>query len=202
MGQELACIVRWENKISSGKALLETSELLFRGEFRLKVPFSTIKNLHAGNGELRMSTADGFVVLELGDKAEKWLQKIANPKSVMEKLGVKSGDRVAVFGKLEADFLSQLKGQKCPVVKGRISPETMWIFLAASKKEDLELFKHAAREMVGKAALWVLYAKGQKSLTEMDVITAGRKAGLKDVKVVGFSPSHTALKFVIPLSKR
>jgi len=36
----------------------------------------------------------------------------------------------------------------------------------------------------------------------MDVITAGRKAGLKDVKVVGFSPSHTALKFVIPLSKR
>jgi hypothetical protein len=34
------------------------------------------------------------------------------------------------------------------------------------------------------------------------VISAGRKAGLKDVKVVGFSPRHTALKFVIPVNKR
>jgi len=34
------------------------------------------------------------------------------------------------------------------------------------------------------------------------VIAAGRESGLKDVKVVGFSPTHTALKFVIPLEKR
>jgi hypothetical protein len=33
-------------------------------------------------------------------------------------------------------------------------------------------------------------------------LAAGRKCGLKDVKVVGFSSTHTALKFVIPLSKR
>jgi hypothetical protein len=34
------------------------------------------------------------------------------------------------------------------------------------------------------------------------VIGAGRKTGLKDVKVVGFSPTHTALKFVLPLDER
>jgi len=56
--------------------------------------------------------------------------------------------------------------------------------------------------MKGSAALWVVYPKGQKSITETDVIGAGRKAGLKDVKVVGFSASHTALKFVIPLERR
>jgi hypothetical protein len=39
-------------------------------------------------------------------------------------------------------------------------------------------------------------------ITENDALAAGRKAGLKDVKVVGFSPTHTALKFVIPLSAR
>jgi hypothetical protein len=54
----------------------------------------------------------------------------------------------------------------------------------------------------GAAALWIVYPKGQKSITENDVITAGRKTGLKDVKVVGFSSTHTALKFVIPLDKR
>jgi hypothetical protein len=51
-------------------------------------------------------------------------------------------------------------------------------------------------------ALWVVYPKGKKDITEIDVISAGRKAGLKDVKVVGFSATHTALKFVLPIEKR
>jgi hypothetical protein len=54
----------------------------------------------------------------------------------------------------------------------------------------------------GAAALWIVYPKGQKDITENDVLAAGRKAGLKDVKVVGFSPTHTALKFVIPVARR
>ena len=56
--------------------------------------------------------------------------------------------------------------------------------------------------MRGAAALWIVYPKGQKHITENDVLAAGRKVGLKDVKVVGFSATHTALKFVIPLDKR
>ncbi len=56
--------------------------------------------------------------------------------------------------------------------------------------------------MKGAAALWIVYPKGQKQITELDVLAAGRRAGLKDVKVVGFSPAHTALKFVIPVSSR
>ncbi len=56
--------------------------------------------------------------------------------------------------------------------------------------------------MKGAAALWVVYRKGQEHITENDVLAAGRKCGLKDVKVVGFSSAHTALKFVIPLSRR
>jgi hypothetical protein len=56
--------------------------------------------------------------------------------------------------------------------------------------------------MKGSASLWIVYPKGQKHITENDVLAAGRKTGLKDVKVVGFSPTHTALKFVIPLAKR
>jgi hypothetical protein len=47
-----------------------------------------------------------------------------------------------------------------------------------------------------------VYPKGQKQITENDVLGAGRKSGLKDVKVVGFSPTHTALKFVIPVESR
>ncbi|MCX6024232.1 MAG: hypothetical protein NTZ05_21375 [Chloroflexi bacterium] len=51
-------------------------------------------------------------------------------------------------------------------------------------------------------ALWVIYPKGVKAVTEGDVLTAGRAAGLTDVKVAAFSPSHTALRFVIPRAAR
>jgi len=76
-----------------------------------------------------------------------------------------------------------------------------WIFLAAETRNGLVQVKKIAGKLKGSAALWVVYPKGQKSITEMDVIGAGRKAGLKDVKVAGFSPTHTALKFVIPVKK-
>ena len=39
-------------------------------------------------------------------------------------------------------------------------------------------------------------------VTETDARKAGLAAGLVDVKVAAFSPTHSALKFVIPVAKR
>jgi hypothetical protein len=39
-------------------------------------------------------------------------------------------------------------------------------------------------------------------MSDGDVLAAGRKAKWKYVKVVGFSETHTAWKFVLPLAKR
>jgi len=202
MGQEVVCIARWGGKSVRGKALLETAEIIFRGEERLKIPFSTVRGMEAKDGELRLKTNDGLIVLELGERAEKWRQKIANPKSVVEKLGVKPGEPVAVFGKLDAEFLKKLKEQKSAVATGKVSDGMGWIFLSAETRDALGEVRKIAGKLKGSAALWVVYPKGQQSITETDVIAAGRKAGLKDVKVVGFSATHTALKFIIPVEKR
>jgi len=202
MGQEVVCTARWGGKSARGKALLETAEVIFRGEERLKIPFSSIRGVEAKDGELRLKTDEGLVVFELGERAEKWREKIANPKSVVEKLGVKAGEPVAVFGKLEGQFLKKLKEQESPVTPGKVTNGIGWIFLAAETRGELDEAKKIAGKMRGSAALWVVYPKGQKGITELDVIEAGRKAGLKDVKVVGFSATHTALKFVIPVEKR
>ena len=50
MGNEAFCKVRVGKQESEGKALLETSEILFRGDFRLKIPLSTVKSAKAGSG--------------------------------------------------------------------------------------------------------------------------------------------------------
>lgn len=46
------------------------------------------------------------------------------------------------------------------------------------------------------AALWIVYPKGVRAVTQQDVREAGLAAGLVDVKVVRFSDTHTALRFV------
>ena len=202
MGQEVICTARWGGKSVRGKALLETAEILFRGEERLKIPFSAIRRMEVKDGELRLKTDEGLVTFDLGERAEKWREKIANPKSVMEKLGVRPGEPAAVFGKLDAEFLKKLKKQKSNVEKSKTVDGVGWIFFGADTPGELGEIKKIAAKMNGSAALWVVYPKGQKHITEMDVIDAGRKAGLKDVKVVGFSATHTALKFVIPVENR
>src|SRR5258708_35538917 len=91
-------MVRWGKQESEGKALLETSEILFRGDFRLKIAFATIKSAKAVDGELRLQTAEGAVVFHLGAPAGKWCEKILHPKPRIEKLGVKPEARACLAG--------------------------------------------------------------------------------------------------------
>ena len=202
MGKELNCSVCFGKQQSEGKALLETSEILFRGEFRLKIPFSTIKSAKAVDGELRLQIADGLAIFQLGASAEKWCDKILHPKSRIQKLGVKPGAKVALLGEFDAEFLRELGSLTRTVSKEKAASDSECIFFAADAKGDLGSLSKISKSMQGAAALWIVYPKGQKHITENDVLAAGRKAGLKDVKVVGFSPTHTALKFVIPVADR
>jgi hypothetical protein len=202
MGAETSCRVRFGKQQSEGKALLETKEIIFRGGFRLKIPFSTIKSLKAVAGELRVQTPGGIVIFYLGPAAEKWRDKILHPKSRLEKLGVKPGAKVSLLGSFDPEFLPELSVTTKSLSKGKVAADSEWIFLVADSKEDLAATSKISKIMQGAAGLWIIYPKGQKHITENDVLDAGRMTGLKDVKVVGFSPSHTALKFVIPLSNR
>ena len=202
MGKEAVCKVRFGKRESEGKALLETSEVLFRGDFRLKIPFSTIQSATAMDGELHLQTAEGWAVFQLGPSAGKWLEKILHPKSRIEKLGVKPGAKVSLVGNLDAEFLREIGDVTKSITKGKAAADSEHIFFAADSKQDFPALSKVAKSVSGATALWIVYPKGQKHITETHVLAAGRKSGLKDVKVIGFSPTHTALKFVVPLALR
>jgi hypothetical protein len=202
MGNELKCTVRFGKEVSEGKALLETNEVLFRGEFRLKIPFSSIKSAKAVDGELHLQTANGLAIFEIGPAAEKWREKILHPKTRVEKIGLKPSAKISLIGNFDADFLSELKPLGAAVTKDKVVADSDTIFFTADSLKELSSVARIAKSLKGAGALWIVYPKGQKCITENDVIAAGRKAGLKDVKVVGFSATHTALKFVLPLAAR
>ena len=214
VGNEAVCVVRFGKQKARGKALLETSEVIFRSEdgaLRLKLAFAELKSASAADGELRLETAEGPAIFQLGANAPKWCEKILHPKTRLEKLGIKANAAVSLVGDIDADFLTELRlvtknvnvagGNRGKAGAGA-GADAEWIFFAADSSKDLSQVAKLAKSLKGAAALWIVYPKGQKQITENDVLATGRKCGLKDMKVVGFSPTHTALKFVIPVENR
>ena len=63
-----------------------------------------------------------------------------------------------------------------------------------------ELYQHIAR-VCERGAMWIVYPKGIRAVTQNDVLAAGRALGLLDVKVISFSAARTALRFVAPRRK-
>ena len=205
MGNEANCVARFGKQKARGRALLETSELIFRsgdGALRLKFAFADIKSAVAADGELRVEGPEGPAIFELGANAAKWCEKILHPKTRLEKLGIKPNAAVSLVGNLDADLLAELRSRTKNVSNEKVAADTEWVFFAADSAKDLSQVSKLAKSLKGAAALWIVYPKGQKQITENEVIATGRKSGLKDVKVVGFSPTHTALKFVIPVEQR
>src|SRR5262249_22641541 len=175
MGNEANCVLKTNGKKVKGIVLLETSEIIFRSEsLRLKIPFAEMKTVKASDGELRVQTSDGTHAFEIGPYAEKWAYKILNPKTRMEKLGVKAGAKVTVIGELESEFAAELKKIAPDYSNGAIKPGTEWIFLIADTQRKLAQATNIAKVIKGSAALWIVYPKGRKELTENDVLGTGR----------------------------
>jgi hypothetical protein len=202
MGNELTCTLHHAGKSFSGKALLESSEIIFRGETRLKIAFNAITAVKAKDSELHVRTREGIAVFDIGPQAARWREKIAKPKSVLDKLGAKPGQPVSLIGNFTTDFVASLKKHGTHIHNGKIPKDCPWIFFVANEKQELSRVPSMARNIQGATALWIVYPKGQTSISEADVRSAGLKAGLVDIKVVSFSATHTALKFVLPKAKR
>ena len=202
MGSEQLCTVRAEGKTSKGKALLETSEIIFRGDFRLKIPLASLQSTVAKDGELRLKWEGGSAIFELGETAAKWADKILHPKSTTEKLGIKPGLTVSVRDIRDADFVRDVRASAKASSNTKLLPASDLIFMGASELADLGEVGDLLPSLAKSGALWIVYPKGKRDIKEVQVIEAGKAAGLVDVKVVKFSETHTALKFVRPKATR
>jgi hypothetical protein len=203
MGAEAACRVELNGDSSEGEALLESHELIFRGDFRLRIPFRTIASLTSDDGRLTIAFGDSVAVFELGKKADDWAFKIKNPKGRMDKLGVKREHKVSVVSLDDEGFVAELRARTWDVSTSRPRASSDAIFFGAGDKRSLERLPALRKNITTDGALWVVRPKGHDSrVKETDVIAAAKSHGLVDVKVVSFSETHSALKLVIPVDQR
>lgn len=156
----------------------------------------------AGGSKTRPYNSSGFIPMpHKPAKIPRPPEGDYSHRLLLDKLGVKPGQRITVLGVQDAAFLKGL-GERVETFSRDNPREADLVFLAAEDLKALVRLKSLAGAIQKNGAVWVVYPKGQKHIREIDVINAGRSAGLTDNKVCRFSETHTALRFVIPLARR
>lgn len=191
MGKELTCTMRYRGGAHAGRLYLETDYLLFRGDTRLKLTFAELTSVTAAAGVLKICVAGEEAAFELGADAAKCADKILHPPSLLTKLGIRQGIKVTLIGAFNQNFVGDLEEAGATFAPANADV----IFLAVDNAEQLRIVAQLAARLEPKKAIWIVYPKGVAVIREIDVIRAGRVAGLKDTKVAAFSKTHTALRF-------
>jgi hypothetical protein len=203
MGSEALVTVRMKGRTVAGRARLETDVLQFRSdEMRLSIRFKEISKIAVRDGTLTVTFPDGSASFELGREAARWAEKIQHPPSRLDKIGAKPEWRASAIGVEDAGFLEELEDAVAHLSVGRVAKDSDAIFFGVSKEAELARLEKLKASLKPNGALWIIRPKGRPEISERATMAAGKKAGLVDVKVVGFSATHTAEKFVIPVSAR
>ena len=204
MGYDATCTLRYDGKTARGTAQLEQKELVFRGTVRLVIPLAAISAATARDGTLSVRFGGKAAEFAIGSAAETWANRITNPPSRLDKLGVKAGMAIAAIDVSDDEFLSEIAGRAGKVARKAPAPARPadLIFYGVEHRDALDRLAALVPLVKPDGALWIVRPKGRKDITESETMAAGKRAGLVDVKVVSFSETHTAEKFVIPVAKR
>jgi hypothetical protein len=202
MGDIALCTLHLDGRSDSGKALLEQHDLIFRGPVRLAIPLKNIRSAVAEDGKLTVEFGQQTAVFDLGVRAAKWAQRIVSPPSRLDKLGVRPGMSVLISGAIDADLVDEVTARGARLLAAPRPRAADVVFHGANRRAALGRLRTLRSALKPAGALWIIRPKGTAAITEAEVMAAGKNAGLVDVKVVSFSPTHTAEKFVIPLSAR
>ena len=205
MGREATGAVRLGDAAGTAKVLLETDEIIFRGEVKGRVPFRALTLVEPGEDGLRLAWPDGEARVEIPEEeAARWADRIANPPSLLDKLGVKEGTTVVLLDpghQLACDsaFGAELAERAVKVKPAGSADVVIW---ALDEAAQLTRIPALIKWIQPAGALWAVWPKGRKTLNENHIREAALDAGLVDVKVARFSTTHSALKLVVPKAQR
>ncbi len=108
---------------------------------------------------------------------------------------------MSVIGLDDARFIEELRAARADVSLRRRKASDL-VFLGVEKLQGIAELGELERYLKRDGAVWAVFPRGRRDVRDADVIVAGVAAGFVDNKVVRFSDTHTALRFVIPVARR
>jgi len=195
MGREAICKCDWAGTTAKVKVLLESTELIVRGDIRKRVPISNLRNVEAQSGWLRFNAAGDQVQILLGvPAAEKWATAITTPpRGLARKLGITDKSIVRTIGDITDEALKTALGEAAQI--SAMSPDMIVAFV--DTPESLNAALRAAKpQMLKSIPVWFAYPKGPgHPLNESTIRSLLRNNGMVDTKVASVSSQLTAVRF-------
>jgi hypothetical protein len=122
---------------------------------------------------------------------------------ILDKLGIRPGMRVAIIDVDDETIRPLIAERTTDLSEGWPEPDTDVVLLGADSTEALAPLADLATRIRPNGAIWIVSRKGKAStLRDVEVMAAGRAAGLIDNKVAAFSATRTSLRLVIPRDRR
>jgi|SRR6185503_2874417 len=210
MGYETKCRVRVDNRAGAVReadaatVLLETDELIVRGDARVRVPRTAIERITSRGGVVTITAPNAVISLTLGaDAAAKWQKKLGEaPKRLIDKLDVKPDAAVWLSGITDAELIAQVKDRTAHTSAGRTAKACDVVFVQVNEGGELDRIDRAARAIKPDGAVWVVHPKGKTGVADTTIYARASTLGLTYTKVARVSDTLTAEKLVWPRASR
>jgi len=208
MGYETKCHTRVTDSAGVREAdatvLLETDDLIVRGEARVKIPRAAIQDVKTRGDKLTVVSPQATVVMTLGpDAAARWAKKIQEPpKQLIDKLDVKPTATVWLFGIDDETLIAQVSGRAAKTTKASSASACDVVFVGVENDRQLDRIDRASKAMNDDGAIWVVHPKGPNGVQDTTIFGRAKALGLTYTKVARVSDTHTAEKLVRPVAAR
>ena len=209
MGYETKCRVHVDDgsgkpRIAEGTVLLETDDLIVRGDARVKVPRRDIQNVSRRAGVVTITAPQATVKLTLGEPAAtRWEAKLKEaPKRLIDKLDVKPNAKVWLLDVAEPELETQLAERTSEVSRAKSARERDVVFVGVERDAHLPRIERALNAMLDDGAIWVIHPKGRDGVADTSIFEKAKTLNLTYTKVARVSETHTAEKLVRPRASR
>lgn len=196
MGLERTTVVFVGARAHACTVHLDATALTCRGELKRRFALAGLQHLAVRSGRLEFTSAGEAIGIELGAAAATWLDRIRNPRSRVQKLGVVPDSTVCVLGKAEAEAVAEIAVVLGAAPKARLVAGADLVLCFCQEPDGLARLVSIAPKLGAKGAVWLLWPKGRKDFAHEHVVAAARRAGLSSTKSMGFSAALTGLRFV------
>lgn len=189
MGLEAESDLETDGVTHRVKALLESRELILRGNLRRTFKIADIGDIAVHDGALHFRhDGTGYILRLPQGRADTWARKLTTPPpSLASKLGVSPDRPALIIGSIVDESLATaLRGNTAADADSATQ-----VVVIAETPDALP-----DPEQLPPVPVWIVYPKGPKSpLPESVVRTHMRAAGWRDIKTSAVSDRLTALRF-------
>ena len=194
MGLEARTTARQGRRTFEGRLHLDSNHLEFKGDgLRLKLPLKGDISAHAQSGDLIVEHDGRSTRFPVGNKADKWVEKILHPPSRVKKLGIKSNQRCWISLGFSREFLNEIKNEGA--IRSRKLGTCDLAFLLVNDREQLADLGNIADQLSPGVNLWIVWPKGSEAISQGDVIGEAKTHGMGPGKTAAFDAALSSMRF-------